>query len=245
MSNNTQLTSSKNIKYIISGCTVADGDELAANNLPAFWADPHFPLNWPNRTLEYHVIQVAKRFPNNLLTGRETKRHLKAVHPDTGRIVGYARWILPAGFDASVWPEAVTPAVSEDDEAFFRRLASTANWSTGSDTTDEPPSPVQKAENEILSKKTYIQLDYLAVHPDNQGRGIATQLVASGLKEAKKIGLDVYVRAFRPGVGLYRRLGFRIDKEIISDDSKEGGPGEVYRALMTYAIVSNPVVHGK
>lgn len=157
MSNNTQLTRTK--KYIISGCTVADGDELAANNLPAFWADSHFRLNWPNRTLEYHVIQVARRFPNNLLNERETKRHLKAVHPDTGRIVGYVRWILPAGFDASVWPEAVTPAVSEDDEAFFRRLALMADWSTG-DMTDEPPSPVQRAENEILSQKTYIRRSF-------------------------------------------------------------------------------------
>lgn len=78
------------------------------------------------------------------------------------------------------------------------------------------------------------------MHPDNQGKGIATQLVASGLKEAKKIGLDVYVRAFRPGVGLYRRLGFRTEREIVQvlDDSEEGGPGEVYRALMTYAIAS-------
>lgn len=82
------------------------------------------------------------------------------------------------------------------------------------------------------------ELDYLAVHPDSQGRGIATQLVESGLKEAKKIGLDVYVRAFPPGVGLYRRLGFRIEKELLVDESEEGGPGEVYRALMTYAIAS-------
>lgn len=155
MSNNTQLTSTR--ENIISGCTVADGDALAANNLPAFWADPHFRLNWPNRTLEYYVIQIAKRMPNNLLTGRETKRHVKAVDPDTGRIVGYVRWILPAGFDASVWPEAVTPAVSEDDQAFFRRLASMADWDTGDNATDEPISPVQKAENEILSKKTYIR----------------------------------------------------------------------------------------
>jgi hypothetical protein len=155
MSNHTQLTSTK--EYIISGCTVADGDALAANNLPAFWADPHFRLNWPGRTLEYHVIQAAKRCPHNLLTGRETKRHLKAVHPDTGRIVGYVRWILPASFDASVWPEAVTPAVSEDDQAFFRRLASMADWDTGDTTTGGTISPVQKAENEILSKKTYIR----------------------------------------------------------------------------------------
>jgi hypothetical protein len=55
MSNNTQLSSTK--EYTISGCTVADGDALAANNFPAFWVDPHFRLNWPNRTLEYYVIQ--------------------------------------------------------------------------------------------------------------------------------------------------------------------------------------------
>ncbi|KAK1758285.1 acyl-CoA N-acyltransferase [Echria macrotheca] len=227
-------------EYIISGCTVADGDGLAANNLPAFWADPHFRLNWPNRTLEYHVIQIAKRFPKNLLTGREGKRHQKAVDPDTGRIVGYVRWILPADIaNASVWPEGVTPVVSEEDEAFFRRLASTADWTTGDTTTDDGPiSPVQKAENEILAKKPYIQLDYLAVHPDSQGRGIATQLVARGLKEAREIGVDVYVRAFRPGVGLYRRLGFRTEKEVVMDDSERGGPGEVYRALMTYSVTS-------
>lgn len=76
------------------------------------------------------------------------------------------------------------------------------------------------------------------MHPDNQGRGIATQLVESGLKEAKKIGLDVYVRAFPPAVGLYRRLGFCIEKKLLVDESEEGGPGEVYRALMTYAIAS-------
>lgn len=160
MSNSSKrLNGTGTNEYIISGCTITDGDALAANNLPAFWADPHFRLNWPNRTLEYHVIQAAKRYPNNLLTGK-TKRHVKAVHAETGRLVGYVRWVLPTAcnFDASVWPEAVVPAVSEDDEAFFRRLASIADWRTG-DAADGPSkiSPVQEAENEILSKKTYIR----------------------------------------------------------------------------------------
>lgn len=152
-----------NTEYTISGCTVADADALAANNLPAFWADPHFRSNWPGRSLEYHVIQVAKRFPNNLLTGRETKRHLKAVDPGTGRIVGYARWILPAGFQGvSVWPEAVTPAVSGDEGVFFRRLAGMADWDNGETAGGgggggEPVDLVQEAEDEILSGKTYIR----------------------------------------------------------------------------------------
>jgi predicted N-acetyltransferase YhbS len=44
-------------------------------------------------------------------------------------------------------------------------------------------------------------LNYLTVHPDNQNQGIAMQLVAHGLEEAKKIGLDVYATAFPLGVG--------------------------------------------
>ncbi|KAJ4387364.1 hypothetical protein N0V93_007955 [Gnomoniopsis smithogilvyi] len=81
---------------------------------------------------------------------------MKAVHPDTGCIVGYVRWILPADYDA-VWPEAITPAVNEDDEAFYRRLASMADWSITPDTPDEPISPTKKIENEILSQKTCIR----------------------------------------------------------------------------------------
>lgn len=100
----------------------------------------------------------------------------------------------------------------------------------------DPPFPVLHHARYTNTLVYRAELDYLAVHPDNQGRGIATQLVARGLEEARKIGLDVYVRAFRPGVGLYRRLGFRMEKEFVLDDSGEGGPGEVYRALMTYTV---------
>lgn len=42
---------------------------------------------------------------------------------------------------------------------------------------------------------------------------------------------------------MYRRLGHRIEKEVIADDSKVGGPGEVYRALMTYAIAHERARH--
>ncbi|KAJ4396143.1 hypothetical protein N0V93_000361 [Gnomoniopsis smithogilvyi] len=80
------------LESIISCCTVTDGDAVAAKNLPGFWADPHFRQNWPTSPLEYYMIRITKRFLNNSLTGREIERHLKAVHPDTSRIVGYVRW---------------------------------------------------------------------------------------------------------------------------------------------------------
>lgn len=86
----------------------------------------------------------------------------------------------------------------------------------------------------MLILKNLTGLDYLAVHPENQGRGIATALVESGMREAEKLGLDIFVTAFKAGVGIYKRLGFRILKDFVEDDSKFGGPGEVYFALMIY-----------
>ena len=77
-------------------------------------------------------------------------------------------------------------------------------------------------------------MEYLAVHPDKQRRGAATALVESGMSEAEKLGLDIFIHAMKAGVGVYKRLGFRIVKEFIQDDSKYGGPGEYYVCLMTY-----------
>lgn len=70
-----------------------------------------------------------------------------------------------------------------------------------------------------------IALDYLAVHPTQQRRGVATALVRSGMRQAEKLGLDIFVHAMKPGVPVYERLGFRMERELIQDDSQYGGPG--------------------
>ena len=74
----------------------------------------------------------------------------------------------------------------------------------------------------------------MAVHPDNQGKGIGTALVESGMREAEKMGLDIFVLAFKAGVGVYKRLGFRIEQELIQDDSMYGGSGEYGIYYMIY-----------
>ncbi|KAK1673598.1 acetyltransferase [Colletotrichum godetiae] len=223
-------------KFVITGCTVADSDELTRNNIPAFWADPHWHLAWRHRTLDYHITEVAKRTPRNLISDRDTKRHQKAVDPVTGRIVGYARWILPASHakiigGAPAWPDAVVPSVSEEKEAEIRRVAATVHWDPNQE-SNELLIPIREAENEILTKKDYMRLDYLAIHPDNQGAGIGTALVKSGIHQAKVLGLDIFIHAMEAGVDLYKRLGFSIEKDFLQDDSKYGGNGHVYRALM-------------
>jgi predicted N-acetyltransferase YhbS len=81
-------------------------------------------------------------------------------------------------------------------------------------------------------------LEYLAVHPENKGKGIATLLVESGMKEAEKLGLDIFILACKPAWGLYSRLGFRVEDELVQDDSMYGGDGEFG---MRYYIYDQPL----
>ncbi|KAK0639827.1 acyl-CoA N-acyltransferase [Cercophora newfieldiana] len=220
--------------FTISPVTVADGPALAAVCIPAFWTDPHWRLEWRHRTLDYHISQVALRYPRNLLRNRLTARHQKAVDNTTGEILGYARWSLPAshattpvenGTDAEpAWPEALVPPVSADEEAEIVRVADTAVWDP--DLTSDPllDAPMT-IKGEILAQGTFMTLDYLAVHPKHQRRGVATALVRSGMREAGALGLDIFVHAMRPGVPVYMRLGFRLERELAQDDSMYGGPG--------------------
>ena len=66
----------------------------------------------------------------------------------------------------------------------------------------------------------------MAVHPENKGKGVATALVESGMRQAEKMSLDIFILAFTAGVGVYKRLGFHIERELVQDDSMYGGSGE-------------------
>lgn len=74
----------------------------------------------------------------------------------------------------------------------------------------------------------------MAVHPENQGKGVATALVQSGMREAEKIGLDIFIHAMKAGLGVYKRLGLYVEKEFVQDDSIYGGKGEHCVYLMIY-----------
>jgi N-acetylglutamate synthase-like GNAT family acetyltransferase len=69
-------------------------------------------------------------------------------------------------------------------------------------------------------------LDYLAVHPSQMRKGIATALVQSGINMAKELGIDVYVLAFSMGREVYDRLGFKEVERNIQDLATWGGSGE-------------------
>jgi len=124
---------------------------------------PHWRLEWQHRTLEYHISQIALRYPRNLLRNRATARHQKAVDT-TGEIQGYVRWSVPAshatvvtekGKEEPAWPEAVVPNVSNEEEAEINRVAEKAVWDPSS-VTDPLSEGPRVIEEEILSRKGYM-----------------------------------------------------------------------------------------
>ncbi|KAI0112714.1 acyl-CoA N-acyltransferase [Hypoxylon sp. NC0597] len=225
----------------IEGCTVADAAALAHNNMSAFWEDPTWILLWPKETTrEFLIEQGAKRYPRLLLSDRETARHQKAVDPNTGAVVGYVRWILPPGYSTTndgnpVWPEAQVPDVNDDERKQFDELAQSAWWNGRKEmkNIDDKNDVVM---DRILAEKPYIKLEYLAVHPENKGKGIATALVETGIRQAEKIGLPIFVMSYKAGRGVYERLGFKEVDRVIQDDSQYGGKGEYGAYFMIYDV---------
>ncbi|OTA90637.1 hypothetical protein M434DRAFT_397890 [Hypoxylon sp. CO27-5] len=225
----------------IEGCTVADAAALARNNMSAFWEDPTWVLLWPKEiTREFLIRQGAKRYPRLLLSDRETARHQIAVDPTSGALVGYIRWILPSGYSTArdgkpVWPEAQVPDVSDDEKKQFEELAQSARWK-GREEMEHIDDKNDAVMDRILAERPYIKLEYLAVHPENKGKGIATALVETVIRQAEKIGLPVFVMSYKAGRGVYERLGFKEVDRVIQDDSQYGGKGEYGAYFMIYNV---------
>ena len=79
-------------------------------------------------------------------------------------------------------------------------------------------------------------MDYLAVHPDNKRKGIGSMLVASGMKQAEKMGVDVFVLAFNQGKPVYTKLGFKLLDQLEQDDTPYGGKGNYGTYFMEYEV---------
>ncbi len=142
----------------IEPVVLADAPAMARNNLSAFWPDPGWRLSWPSVTLDFLIEQHTKQVPEDLLYNQEVLRHLKAVDPETGKLVGYARFALPlthtrTADGKAIWPEAQTADVSAEERKRIEDISASASWERLETGLDREPQAIQKR---ILSEGTYI-----------------------------------------------------------------------------------------
>ncbi|KUI65965.1 hypothetical protein VM1G_02388 [Cytospora mali] len=226
--------------YIIKGCTVADDNDLGRNNMSAFWQDPNWRLVWKTVDLPFVIEQASARVPRLLLKDRDTMRHFKAVDPETGKLVGYIRWTLPIKHckneDGSpVWPEGQTPDVSPEEKARLIKRAEAADWNPSSE-ADHLDDPVGKKKKEFLAKKDYLVIEYFAVHPENQGKGVGTALLKHGIEKAQELGIDIFVLAFVGGFRAYNNAGFITLDSLVQDATAYGGNDNYAVQFMEYRV---------
>lgn len=96
-------------------------------------------LQWTSDiTQDFLTEQLVKLQPLRLLRDRGTLRHQKAVDPETGELVGYARWRLPecratTPSGEPEWVEAQMPDVSLEKRAALETAAAGAWWNPRTD----------------------------------------------------------------------------------------------------------------
>ncbi|KAF2663157.1 hypothetical protein BT63DRAFT_430591 [Microthyrium microscopicum] len=214
-------------QYAVQPCTIDDGADIARVHVSAFWTEPAWKIIWPNKTREYVTNECKKRMPFNIITDPIYRRQQKAVDTGTGRIVGYARWTLPEldGVEVgSLWPGAKAAEVSGERKQAAAEASASADWAYDGQVTSELDKAVDQMKKELLSKKQYIVLDILGVHPDVWRQGVANLLLNSGLKAIREfeVKLDVFVVAKSAGVGVYDKAGLKKVGEVIQDGSSVG-----------------------
>lgn len=143
--------------------TVEDGEEMARNNMSAFWGDPNWRYVWKHSTLPHVIKAAADRGANNLLKDRDALRHFKCVDETTGNLVGYIRWKLPSSRykkeDGSpVWPEGQTPDVSAEEMAKIKARAEGADWNPNATNPDDNiDEPLTRRKAELMARKEYLR----------------------------------------------------------------------------------------
>ena len=126
-------------QWRIEPSTVEDAEAIARNTGGAFWEEPMWRLQWTSDvTQEFLMEQLIKRQPMRILRDRDALRHQKAVDPESGKLVGHARWRLPDGRTTTSsgepeWPEAQIADVRADRRKALDAVAAGAWWEPRTD----------------------------------------------------------------------------------------------------------------
>ncbi|KAF6819062.1 hypothetical protein CMUS01_11781 [Colletotrichum musicola] len=216
--------------FTISGVTYDDAAGVAETSTLAFYhTDQHWRALWGSTPMDKIMRGASARMSQGLASDRARTRHIKAVYRATGKVIGYARWILPEDNDSIRWVDAKTrePSVQQAGAFEVAYEAYTedgrARWMDG-EMYKALDTPIREAEIEEMRahEGPFLVLEYLAVHPDHQRKGVASTLVERGLEQADAVGMKVWVMSTAAAQPLYEKLGFELFRTVETDVTRFG-----------------------
>ncbi|GIJ90943.1 hypothetical protein Asppvi_009908 [Aspergillus pseudoviridinutans] len=149
---------------------------------------------------------------------------IKAIDDETGQVVGWSLW--------DFYPDA--EAQAKADEEARKRSSTPPATSLCPQVYLDYQHLKAKIRAKWIGGRAAAILQVLVVHPDYQGRGIGTRLLAVGVEEVRRLKLPAWLEASPAGYSVYRKCGFR-DAELMElDFDKYGLTGmiQVYCMLM-------------
>lgn len=165
----------------------ADADAIASLHLLAFDASPllnaQFPTPESRKGLHTFLGQDAIRDVQS-----PDKALMVVRDSETGRIVSFAKWDLPAPekHHADVqWPEGCR-----------KRLI------------DEYYEKAEAARKRAVGDGPCYFLSFVGSDPEYQGRGLGKKLIEWGLAKAKSENIPAYLDSTIPASKVYQKLGF-------------------------------------
>lgn len=118
----------------------------------------------------------------------------------SGKVVGTAVWV-PPGVSITYWELVKVGLLTLPFRIGLRRFARIMSAMNISD----------KIKSNLLNGRKYWQLEYLGIHPDHQGKGYGSKLLAPILKEAEQSGVPVFLQNFTiENTRFYEKNGFNV-----------------------------------
>ncbi|KAH7416838.1 hypothetical protein BKA64DRAFT_656345 [Cadophora sp. MPI-SDFR-AT-0126] len=188
--------------------TFADGEAIANIYISAFSDDPFQRTLFPGMTFDQQVAGVITRWPR--IYSDISAFYKKVVDTDSGETVGYSKWAFAFTDVGDVFGRPRD--IPEDEEV---NPSSTPEGLNDAFATEFTRKAVE-IRSRILGKKPQLQLKMLATLPSYQRRGVAAIQLTWATELADEKGLWCWVEGSVVAVPLYRRFGFEVQDEIVS-----------------------------
>ncbi|GCB23700.1 hypothetical protein AAWM_06585 [Aspergillus awamori] len=201
--------------FTIRYATEQDAPHLANINVVSFNHQASWAALFPNVDVPGTLPLKTARCLDKL---RSPQVHVvAAVDDDSGKIIGYSRWLFPKDYETSVVElssEGVDALAAHEDGKAYPEGINMGIYQAFKDLLAEM--------HRLHFEEGDIMLEFLATLPEAQGKGVGTALLQWGIERADAMNARVYLEATEDGYPLYWKHGWR-DLQVARLDFTEYG----------------------
>ncbi|KAB8070954.1 acyl-CoA N-acyltransferase [Aspergillus leporis] len=204
----------------------SDASQLAQINVTSFSPSPFYRHTFADVSVSaLHTLKYARA----LQKFTDPKTHVQvAIDPETGLVLGSTRWAIPLHYQQKPGSLCELPEdaikMAADPEKFLPENMNKQFYALF--------FGMLKSMRAKYVNNDDIVLEYLAISPEQQGKGIGSQLLQWGIQKADALNARIYLEASVEGYPLYKKYGWRLLEEANLDFESLGGAGKATYLMM-------------